>query len=413
MVIIGNGVAGNSAVSAIREVRKDAEIAVISEEVFPEYSACVLPDYLAGEIERDRIFLKSLDNYQQENIKTIFGHKVVTIDTHEKKVTLDDKRKIPYHKLIIATGGKPAIPPVEGFSQRGVFTLKSVDDVDKISHHQMEEVVVVGSGPIGMEATVALRKRGYKVWCIELLDWILPKVFDKKPSHIIKKVAEEKGVKVLVGEKVVKILGRGGVEGVLTDKRKIKCDAVILAIGMRPNVDLAKKTGIKTGEAGGIKVNDQMMTRVKDVYACGDCVETEDPVTGEPTLILLWHNARRQGKIAGYNCAGFPRRYAGSTSVVSLDVFDTFASSIGDPAADFENGEVEVIEKETEDFYYRMVVVDGAIAGAQSIGKIEDMGILLPFVRKGYSLDKLKKMIENRELLSLSPWFYKMGRYVN
>jgi len=412
VVIIGNGVAGNSAISAIREVDENVEITVISEEIFPEYSACILPDYLAGEIKREGVFLKSLDDYLKDNVEAIFGHKVIAIDTNSKKLTLDTQRKIFYDKLIIATGGKPVILPLEGSSQKGVFTLKSMDDVDKISNYEMKEVVVVGSGPIGTETSIALRKRGYEVWWMELLNWILPKVFDKKPSSMLKGVAEEKGIKVLTGEKVVKILGEGRVEGIITDKRRIKCDAVILAIGMRPNVDLARQAGVEIGEMGGIKVNDQMMTSVKDVYACGDCVETIDSVTNQPVLILLWHNARRQGEIAGYNCVGLSKRYSGSTSVVSLNMFDTLASSIGNPAANFKDGEVEVIEKECEEFYYRMVIVDGAIVGAQSIGKVEDMGVLLPLIRKGYGLDKLKKIIENREFLLLSPWYYKINRYI-
>lgn len=412
VVIIGNGVAGNSAVSTIREVDENIEITIISEEIFPEYSACVLPDYLAGEIKRESVFLKSLDDYLKNNIEVFFGHKVVTIDTYSKRLILDTGKKIFYDKLIIATGGEPIIPPVEGSFRKGVFTLKSMDDVDRISNYQMEKVVVVGSGPIGAEASIALRKRGSEVWWIELLNWILPKVFDEKPSGILKKAAEEKGIKVLTGEKVVKILGEESVEGIITDKRKIKCDAVVLAIGIRPNVDLARQAGIEIGEKGGIRVNDQMMTNIKDVYACGDCVETVDSVTNQPTLILLWHNARRQGEIAGYNCVSVSKQYAGSTSVVSLNMFDTWASSIGSPAANFKEGETKVIEKECKEFYYRMVIVDGIIVGAQSIGKVEDMGVLLPLLRKGYGLDKLKKIIENREFLLLSPWYYKINRYI-
>jgi NADH oxidase (H2O2-forming) len=197
VVIIGNGVAGNSAVSTIREVDENIEITIISEEIFPEYSACVLPDYLAGEIKRESVFLKSLDDYLKDNVEAIFGHKVVTIDISSKRLTLDTGRKIFYDKLIIATGGKPVIPPLEGSSLKGVFFLKSMDDVNRIFNYKMENVIIVGSGPIGAEASIALRKRGFKVWWIELLDWILPKVFDEKPSCMLKKVAEENGIKVL------------------------------------------------------------------------------------------------------------------------------------------------------------------------------------------------------------------------
>ena len=137
----------------------------------------------------------------------IFWHKVVTIDIHSKTLTLDTRRKIFYDKLIIATGGEAIMPPVEGSFRKGIFTLKSMEDLDKISNYPMKKVVVVGSGPIGAETSIAIRKRGSEVWWIELLHWILPKIFDEKPACMLKKIAEENGIKVLTAEKVIQIFG--------------------------------------------------------------------------------------------------------------------------------------------------------------------------------------------------------------
>jgi len=413
VIIIGNGIAGNTAAAAIRECDSQSRITMISDESVPLYSACILPNYLASEIERQRIFLKSFNDYAEQGIETILGQRAAEIDLERKQLLLENKTLL-YDKLIIATGGKCLIPPIDGVKLEGIFPFKSLDDTDRISSYVGEKVVVIGSGPIGMEASIALRTRGYETFLIELLDWVAPKVFDEAASLLIKGILEEHGVNTLVGEGVVKILGNGKVEGVITDKRKIDCDMVVLAAGIRPDIELAQRTGIEIGRLGGIKVSQHMQTSAQDVFACGDCVESTDMVTGEDTLSLLWPNAKLQGTVAGHNSVGAHRNYAGSLNITGIDVFGTNAVSIGNTITNLGNDkDLEIIEKTHGNNYLRLVVRDGVLVGAQAIGKTRDMGILLGAALRRDNLKDIHRVVNNRTLLSMNPVCGKMARFMN
>jgi len=411
VVIIGNGVAGNSVCSAIRAVSGDIQITLVSEEPYPAYSACVLGEYLGGEIQRSRVFLRRIKDYRQQGIRILLSQRVTKIDVKNRKIYLGGK-KISYDKLIVASGAEALIPPVEGARREGVFPFKSIGDADRILGYGARRVVVVGSGPIGVEVSSALRRRGYQVYLMELLNWVLPQVFDEKPALRIQKILEEHGINVLTGEKVEKITGNHRVRGVLTKKREIRCEMVIMAGGMKPRVNLARQAGTEIGESGGIKVNSQMLTNLPGVYACGDCAETPDPVTGEATLIMLWHNARRQGEVAGYNSVGVRKDYPGSTNVVNVNIFEVPVFSIGSPVSSLSGNKIEVIDKDRPNYYHRVVVADGKIRGAQFIGETEDMGVLLPAVRKRCSLENVRRIVDSSELLFLAPWYHKIKRYL-
>ncbi len=408
VIIIGNGVAGNTASSTIRHLDSQAEITLVSEEIYPEYSPCALPYYLAGEMERQRLFLRTGKDYSREGIKTIFGQRVVAINHEDKKVFLDSK-SLAYDKLIIATGGKPIMPPIKGIDLDGVFPLKSLDNADRIFHYTGRRAVVVGSGPIGVETGVALYKRGLRVHLIELLDRIMPRVFDETPSSLLRDMLKEQGIEVLTGERVVEVTGNGRVEGIVTDKRQIECDMVVLGAGMKPNIELAEQSGLKIGKLGGISVNGQMMTNLSDVYACGDCVEAEDLITGEPALSLLWHNARQQGEVAGYNCSGVARSYPGSQNITSLDIFGIHVASFGRIQSESSQDEdIEVIEKFGGKNYRRLIVARGRLIGAQFIGDFRDMGALLYLLVRKDNLNEIGQATGK----SLIPWHYRVARYI-
>jgi NADH oxidase (H2O2-forming) len=372
--IIGNGIAGATAAATIRRLNRKARITIISEEPHPVYSACVLADYLSGEIERQGVFIKSLRDYQQQNIRLVSSQKAMALDVGYKRVVLTSGH-ISYDKLIIATGSKPVIPNVEGKECQGVFTFKSLNDADMIHRWDGQEAVVVGSGPVGLEISLTLRKKGYRVVLIELLDRVLPRVFDEYPASIIKSILKEGGIEVLTREKLVRIAGTERVEAVITDKRRIKCDTVILAAGVRPEVGLV--TGIlELGKIGGILVDERMGTSVKDIYACGDCVEVKDLLSGCPALNLLWHNARKQGEVAGYNAAGMPCDYPGSFNLTGLNLFGTQVYSFGSTVGASQD-RPEVIERKTDGRYQRLILLHEVLIGAQSINWSENMAVLL------------------------------------
>lgn len=412
VVIIGNGVAGNTAASAIRAVSKEIPITMISQEPFPEYSACVLSKkYISGEMRRDEVFLKNFTDYSKENIRTLFGQKARGLDIGNKKVLLESE-SISYDKVIIATGGKPMVPPIEGIDKKGIFTLKSLEDADRIYSYSGRKSVVIGAGPIGIEVSISLKKRGWEVSLVELLEWVLPRAFDEKPSLILRKIIEDYGIEVLTGERAVKFGGNSRVHSVITNKREIECDMAILVLGMRPEVELAQKAGVEIGNLGGIKVNEEMMTNVEGIYACGDCVQARDIISSEDILSLLWHNAKQQGEVAGYNSVGIKRRYPGAMNITGIDIFGTYAVSIGHTMDRFKGARLEIIESEDGRYYHRLLIVDGILVGIQSVDKPEDMGPLLSAIRRGDSLEKLRKVIGNGNLLSKNPWWYRIYPYI-
>ncbi|MFC1951356.1 NAD(P)/FAD-dependent oxidoreductase [Chloroflexota bacterium] len=414
VIIIGNGIAGNTAAAAIRECDPQSRITIISDESVPLYSACVLPSYLASEIERQRVFLKSFNDYAEQGIKTIMGQRAAEIDLERKRLLLENKALL-YDKLIIATGGKCLIPAIDGVKLEGVFPFKSLGDTDRISSYVGKKAVVMGSGPVGTKASIALRTRGIEVSiALRTRQWVAPRVFDEAASLLIQAVLEEHGINILVGEKVVNILGNRKVKGVTTDKREIDCDMVVLGAGIRPNVELAQRAGIEIGSLGGIKVNQHMETNARDVFACGDCVESKDMVTGENTLSLLWPNAKLQGAVAGYNCVGVHKSYPGSLKIIGINVFGTNAVSIGTTLTDLDNNSgVEVIEKTQGNSYLRLVVLDGVLVGAQAVGKIRDMGVLLGAALRRDNLKDIHRVVNNRILLSMNPVCGKIARFMS
>lgn len=409
VVIIGNGVGGNTAASTIRQLDKQADITIISEEPFAMYSACALPHYISGEHSRRKLFLRTKKSYTEEKIKTILGQKVTAIHPESKEISLDSKN-LSYDKLILATGARPVIPPIPGVNLSGVFTLKSPSDADRIIEGMGKAVVLIGSGPVGVETAIALRKRGLEVYLVEFLDRIMPRIFDAKPSSILRGILEEKGIKVFTGERVTSVLGESKVTGVITDKRQIACDQVVVGVGMRPNIELAKEASITIGSLGAIAVDRQMRTSFKDIYACGDCVQTRDMATGKETVSPLWHNAKRQGMIAGYNCLGISKIYPGAETITSLDVYGTHAATFG--CIELEPNQTEpirVVEKHTGGNYYRLMISDDKIVGAQSVGDARNMGAILYALIKRESLSKINRIIEERPIPA-NPLYHRAAR---
>ena len=410
IVVIGNGVAGNNAASIAGKF--NCEVAILSEEAFPEYSACALPYYLSGEIARQRIFLNQDKRSSEDGIRTILGKKVERIHVENQEVVFEGEG-LHYDKLIIATGAEAIVPGIAGVDKAGVFTFKTLADVDKILAYDKRTVAIIGSGFIGVEVGIALKRSGCEVILIEVLDRILPRAFDRKSSDIIRTILSEHGIEVLTKERVVHILGGRQVEGIETENRKIRCDTVILSTGMRPRVDLARSAGIEIGELGGIVTNEHMLTNIENIYACGDCVESRDAVTDKNSLQLLWPNAVSQGRTAGYNCIGIHSKYRGFVNIVGVDVFGTHVASIGNTGAAFEGaGHIQVIEKAYAKHSHWIIVKDGAIVGAQFIGKTKDAGVISQAIWKRTCLEGIEETASRLKLLAINPLFTALERYL-
>lgn len=419
VLIIGNGIGGFSAATKLRHLDFPCEVTILSAEPYPLYSACVLPDYISGEIPRERTFVKSMEDYETLGVHALFGDQVKEVDPIAKRVFTERGGKIPFDKLILATGSEPI---VFGEPKRGMFKLKTLKDADEILKHGGRKAVIIGAGPIGVEIGIALFKRGYSVSMIEMMENILPLGLDVKGALKVKSMLEERGIEIFTGERSEETLGKEEVEGIKTNKRELDCDTLIWAVGMRSRVELAKQGGIEIGEKGGIKVNSWMETSIPDIYACGDCIESNDILTGEPYPNLFWHNANQQGMVVARNCAGVSTDYPGSQNLLNVDVFGNHVAGFGFTEAALNrfrgikafNGklaDISIIEREKNGTYYRLVIVGDRCMGAQFINvdlSQRAMGLIWSLMLRKRSVEGLLKILRDEKLLCHKPWLRRL-----
>ncbi|WP_419658978.1 NADH oxidase [Desulfosarcina variabilis str. Montpellier] len=372
IVIVGNGIAGNQVAFSIRKRCRKTDVCIVSAENVPEYDPCSLPYFLGGDCEEQSVFRKLAQDYTDNRIDLMVNSKVASISPDVKTIVTENGTSISYDKLVLAHGGDLFIPPIDGIRNQGVFSCKQFYETLKLRSHHGTRAVVIGSGAIGIEAAEALKKKGYEVTIIELLDWILPALFDEVTAKRLEAAMETYGIHVHTGEKVMRINGDQTVTGVTTDKREIPCDTVVVATGVVPGVALARTAGIATER--GIQVDRYMQTSVPDIYACGDCVETIDACTGEMAMFQLKHNAIEQGEIVARNILGEQVKYLGAYAFARAHFFDTHAVTFGKTmrATDCVLGDKELIERENGDDYLRVVLLDGKVVGGQAIGKYAD-----------------------------------------
>lgn len=310
IVIIGANAAGVDAASAARKTDRKAEITLITREKLGVYSRCGLPFVIGGHIPSfEDLIVYPPSYYRMMKLNLKLETEAKEIDTTKRVVEVEGKEgaeSIEFDTLILATGARAFVPPIKGVDKEGVFSLRTIDDGKAIvkAMEKAKSAVVIGAGFIGLETAVALVERGIKTTVVELLPYIMPTLFDKDMADRAMRLLEEKGLKFIVGKGVDEILGGDKVSSVSVGGEEIPADLVVVATGVRPNVELAKNAGITIGESRGIKVDKRMQTSCEGIYAAGDCAESICRVTHRPMLIQLGTNAVRQAKVAGINAAG-------------------------------------------------------------------------------------------------------------
>ncbi len=391
IIIIGNGIAGNQVAFTLTQENTPNDIYIVSAEDVPEYDPCSLPYFLGGDVEKNAVFRKKIRDYARSNIKLIFNSRIISIDPDQKTIKTDKNIEMDYDKLVLAHGGSLFIPPIRGIKNKGVFSCKQLLETEKLNLHKGKSAVVIGSGAIGIEAAEALKKKGYEVHIIELFDWILPTLFDEPTAKRLENSLKSYGISVCTKEKVLEIKGETHVTGVVTDRRELECDTVVVATGVVAGTQLAETAGIETGR--GIRVNEYMETSVSDIYACGDCVETFDACTGEPVMFQLKHNAIEQGKIVAKNIAGKKIKYSGAHAFARAHFFNTHAASFGSTmrGINTDSSDTRIIEREDGENYLRVILKNGKIAGGQAIGKYAEItGLLIGAMRRKDDIDLLR-----------------------
>ncbi|RKY36331.1 MAG: pyridine nucleotide-disulfide oxidoreductase [Candidatus Omnitrophota bacterium] len=338
VVIIGGVAAGPKVGSRIYRLCAEADVTLIEKGKFLSYAGCGLPYYVSGVVSdqkelmstpigvvRDSVFFQNV-----KNMKVLNRTEAIKVDREKKlvvmkKVDSQEQEEIIYDKLVLATGATPIIPPVDGIKLKNIFTLQSLEDSEGIKTALLEDkandVVIIGGGLIGIEMTEALVEKGCRVTIVERLPQILP-ILDWELAYQVNQHLEAKGVKVRTSTTVTAFRGKDKVESVVTDKMEIPCDFVVLSVGVKPNVILAKDAGLEIGVTGGVKVNQKMQTSDPDIFAAGDCVESINLVTHEPCFIPLGSTANKQGRVAANNICGIKDIFSGVLGSTVCKVFD-------------------------------------------------------------------------------------------
>jgi NAD(P)H-nitrite reductase large subunit len=400
-LIVGGSAAGIGAVEAIREVDQTGSVTIISEEPCPQYSRPMISDLVSGKADFHKMKCRTDGFWKENNIEALTDKKATALNLTEKTVQLESGEKVAYEKLLLATGGKPFVPKMEGSDKDGVFTFTTIKDAQrlaaKIDSINAKAAVVIGAGLIGISVTEALMKRGLKVTMVELQEKILSLLLDAKASDLVEDVVKKAGVDIVTGQSVQKILGKPGNEGVvggvvLTKGDQVPCDLVIVAIGVVPRIELVTGTAVKTNR--GIVVDDMMQTNVPDVYASGDVAEAYDFIMDQNRLLPLWPLAVLEGQIAGYNMAGKKTKYMGGTNMSSLKYFGIPIVSIGlanpkeDPAL-----EVLVQNDAGRNVYKKLVLKNNVIVGLTLVNCIEHAGVLFYLMKNTINVKKFKQKL--------------------
>ena len=316
IVIIGSGAGGLTVASNIRRYSETFEVTVVTLENQVAYSQCAIPYVIGGEIESfDEIVMHTPEYYGDLGINIITESEVLDVISSEKLVKYRQKHQeseeketiftLNYDYLVIATGGSPFIPSIEGVGLKGVFKVRTIDDGIKIKEwaKKSKNAVVAGAGAIGLELGYGLKQLGMNVSVTEMLPQILPRSLDPDMALKVQKYLEAQNVNIILNKALNKILGDEKVETVVVGDKSIDTDIVILSTGIRPSTELASLAGCDIGDMGVI-VNERMQTTIPNIYAVGDCVEVYDGITGTKTVSPFGTTAVRQGKVAAKNIVG-------------------------------------------------------------------------------------------------------------
>jgi NAD(P)H-nitrite reductase large subunit len=387
-LIVGNSAGGIGAVEAIREGDSQGSLALVSDEPYPAYSRPAISEFLMGERDfDDRMYFRAPDFYDRHKVERYLGARVTQLDLEGREVVLENGDRLGWERLLLATGGVPITPRMDGLELNGVHRFTTIDharNIDAALKQGARRVVVVGGGLIGCSLTSALIQRGgVEVVMVELLDRALAAVMDATASAMVEARLRELEVRVVTGHSVAGILpassdpSRVGAV-TLSSGEEIPCDLVGVAVGVAPRLELVRETPIEVNR--GIVVDRYMETTVPGVFACGDVAEAYDFIYDSHRVVAIWPNAYIGGRIAGLNMAGGHHEYDGCTAMNSFSYFDIALASAGlfDPGAE---DSVQTDTVNENGVYKKVVLREGRLVGFLLQGDIDQAGVLFRLMR--------------------------------
>lgn len=376
-LIIGASAAGLACTEQIRKEDKSGSITVLTGEHYLPYSRPSISYYLKGVVKEHDMYLRKPSFYKQNGIEIVTDAEVKSIDVNAKNVRAG-RKTYPYDKLCLCTGSKPFVPPMKNVSgKENALTFLDLESTKavKAKANADTKAVVIGAGLIGMKAAEGLSKICKSVDVVELSPRILPSILDAKSSKGVKKYIEENGyIKFHLGDTVTEAKSKGKkiTSVILKSGKELKCDLLILAVGVRPETALAENAEL-TVERGIIVDSKTMQTSNADIYAAGDCTVSTDMLDGSKKIIALWVNAVQQGRIAGSQMAGGSETLSGSYAVNAIDFYGLRICTCGLINAAGE--QYNDVIKQDDDKYKRLIFEGNKLVGFVLINSSENSGI--------------------------------------
>ena len=388
LIVIGNGLGGIISSKTLRELDPKAKIDIYAEEKYLYYPRPNLIEFLAGHIPQDNLFAFSKEWYENQNIDLYLGEPIKTIDPDSKEVELKSGERTKYDTLLLANGAHSFIPPFRGTEKRGIFTLRTLDDslsiIEWVKDHA--NAAIIGGGLLGLEIARAIHSRGAEIQVVEFFDRLLPRQLDAEGASVLKAQIEDMGISVRLGVATEEIMGRDRVSGLrFKGGEELEAETAIVAAGVRPNIRLAKESGLATDK--GIIVNDYLQTSHPDIFAAGDNIQHRDRIYG---IIPASFN---QARIAAFNIAGQERKYEGTVLSNTLKVVGLDVTSIG--LVNPEEGTSEEFRKERREqgIYKKIVIQDGKVVGAIWMGTRDKVNDISRIILQKIDVEKWKNSL--------------------
>ncbi|MDX1981548.1 MAG: nitrite reductase large subunit NirB [Bryobacteraceae bacterium] len=386
LVVIGNGMAGVACVEQILKHRHDFEITIFGDETHVNYNRILLSSVLAGEKTFDDIVLNDIDWYRKNGIRAKLGVRVTAVDAVLRKVVGDDGSQTEFDNLILATGSSAFVPPIDGSNKKNVHVFRTLDDARALMEKSRpgRRAAVIGGGLLGLEAARGLQVQGCEVTVVHLAGHLMERQLDPLGGLYLRRKIENLGVRVMVNRQTSALLGNGKVEGLrFQDGEEMEADLVVVAAGIKPNVELAKEAGIEVRR--GIVVNDFMQTSAPGVYAVGECTEHRGQVFG---LVAPLYE---QGKVlaAAITGNGGPR-FEGAVLSTRLKIMGVDVFSAGEL---YEGEGVESVRYEDPalGIYKKLLLKDNRLLGVVLVGDIADDRRYMEWLRERTDLTSLRR----------------------
>ena len=384
-VIIGNGAASIGAMETLRQNDGGCEITVLAKESGPAYTPCFLAQYVAGEIGKEKLFMRRADFYENNRINSMLGVWADEVDAEKNEIRLSSGETLSYDTLLLAAGSSPIVPDIEGIKGQGVHYFRSLADSNLIKEGagSASKAVVMGAGFIGLEIAETLVKLGLKVTVVEKEERILPRMLDNEIAGLVEKNLEKNSLGIFTGNGIRRVNRNrsGAVKSVSLDSgEELACDMLIVSVGVRPNLEMLKNGSLETDL--GVLVDETMRTSVPNIYAAGDIAEIE--IGGVRKVNPIHINAVKSGHMAGMNMAGIEKRmgeHVDDMNVVTLFGLQVLSLGVLNGSRSHKrsgsSGLVKIYESEK-----------GQINGVQLVGDVTKGGLYLSLMKRGIEIGR-------------------------